>query len=344
MLAIVKSAKGRGNIELRDVPRPTIGEDEVLLEVRAAGLCGTDLHHYEVGDTVAAPVILGHELVGLVAEVGRAVTGWHVGDRVVPETHAQICGRCALCRSGAYYLCTDRKGLGSGVDGAFTRYVAVPARALHRIPDDVPDGEAAVLQPAADIVHAVVANSGLRPGQDVVVLGPGPMGLLTVEIACALGAGQVIVVGLEADVARLAIAQEVGADRVVNASREDTYTSIMDATQGKGAETVFEVSGARQAFLDGLKILTRKGQITVVGVPTAAIEVDLHGLQAREQVIRTSIMSSWPDYETAIQLRRAGRLQLQPLISHVLPITAWKEGFDLGLTKRGCKVIFTPGV
>jgi 2-desacetyl-2-hydroxyethyl bacteriochlorophyllide A dehydrogenase len=342
MKAIVKFARGYGNIEIREIQRPVVKEGEVLVEIKAAGICGSDLHHYEIGDQVAIPVVLGHEFSGDVIEIGSGVKGWKIGERVVSETHAYACHECHLCQTGKYHLCKERKGFGSGVDGAFTQFLAVPARLLHRIPDHLSYPEGTIIQPAADIVNAVVTNSSLKAGDAVVVLGPGPMGLLTVEVARAAGAGRVIVVGLDADKERMDIAARIGADITINSSKEDPVERVKALTDGRGADVVFEVTGAKGALLQGLQMLAQKGQMTIIGVHRQPVEIPIRALQRAEQSIRGSAMSTWIDYERAIQLTKAGRIQLKPLITDVLPLTEWQKGFDLALSKRACKVIFTP--
>jgi 2-desacetyl-2-hydroxyethyl bacteriochlorophyllide A dehydrogenase len=313
-----------------------------MVEIKAAGICGTDLHHYEIGDQVAIPVVLGHEFSGDVIEIGKGVKGWKVGERVVSETHAHACYECYLCQTGKYHLCKERKGFGSSVDGAFTQFLAVPARLLHRIPDHLSYPEATIIQPAADMVNAVITNSSLKAGDTVVVLGPGPMGLLTVEVTRAAGAGRVIVVGLDADRERMDIAAKIGADITINSSREDPVERVKALTDARGADVVFEVTGAKTALLQGLQMLAQKGQMTIIGVHRQPVEIPIRALQRAEQSIRGSAMSTWIDYERAIQLAKSGRIQLKPLISDVLPLTEWQKGFDMALNKQACKVIFTP--
>lgn len=342
MKAIVKFARGYGNIEIRELQRPVAKEGEVVVEIKAAGICGSDLHHYEIGDQVAIPVVLGHEFSGDVIEIGSGVKGWKIGERVVSETHAHACYECHLCQTGKYHLCRDRKGFGSSVDGAFTQFLAVPARLLHRIPDHLSYPEATIIQPAADIVNAVVTNSSLKAGDTVVVLGPGPMGLLTVEVAKAAGAGRVIVVGLDTVRERMDIAVRIGADMTIDSSKEDPVDRVKALTEGRGAEVVFEVTGAKGALLQGLQMLVQKGQMTIIGVHRQPVEIPIRALQRAEQSIRGSAMSTWIDYERAIQLTKAGRIQLKPLVTDVLPLTEWQKGFDLALSKKACKVIFTP--
>ena len=342
MKAIVKFAMGYGNIEIREIQRPVVKEGEVLVEIKAAGICGSDLHHYEIGDQVAIPVVLGHEFSGDVIEIGSGVKGWKIGERVVSETHAYACYECYLCQTGKYHLCKERKGFGSGVDGAFTQFLAVPARLLHRIPDHLSYPEGTIIQPAADIVNAVVTNSSLKAGDTVVVLGPGPMGLLTVGVTRAAGAGRVIVVGLDVDKERMDIAARIGADITINSSKEDPVERVKALTDGRGADVVFEVTGAKAALLKGLQMLVQKGQMTIIGVHRQPVEIPIRALQRAEQSIRGSAMSTWIDYERAIQLTKAGRIQVKPLITDVLPLTEWQKGFDLALSKKACKVVFTP--
>jgi len=270
------------------------------------------------------------------------VKGWEPGVRVISETHASTCLECRLCKTGNYHLCKDRKGFGSMINGAFTQYLAVPARLLHRIPNSIDYPEATLLQPAADIVHAVITNTQLNPGDTVVVIGPGPMGLLTAEVSRAIGAGQVILVGLDEDKQRMAIAAEVGADVLINGSKESLVERVKEITDGKGADVVFEASGSKVAFLQGLEILGKKGQMTIIGVPTQPVEIFPRALQRGEQSIKGSYLSTWLDYERAIQLTTTGRLRLKPLITHVLPITEWKKAFEFALAKKACKVVLTP--
>lgn len=342
MKAIVKTALGYGNLEIRDIDNPTIKQDEVLVEIRAAGICGSDLHHYKTGQGITIPVVLGHEFSGDVIDIGSQVRSWKVGDKIVSETHAYACYDCALCKVGRYHLCSERRGFGSGVNGAFAQYLAVPARLLHRKPENLTYHEATIIQPAADICNAVITNSHLKSGDTVVVLGPGPMGLLTVQIARASGASKVIIVGLDEDKERLAIATQVGADVVINNSKEDLIERVKEITNGNGADVVFEVTGVKTVFLQGLKLLAQKGQMTVIGVHSETVELPIRAFQRAEQSILGSAMSTWLDYERAIKLVEAGRIQFKPLITDVLPMTDWKKGFELALGKKACKVIFTP--
>ena len=340
MKALTKVARGYGNLELREMAIPTIKGDEVLVEIKAAGICGSDLQHFKQGDGLAIPVVLGHEFSGDIVQIGDQVQGWTEGERIVSETHAYTCQKCYLCKTGDYHLCKERKGFGYSVDGAFAEYIAVPARMLHRISEDMSYEEATVLQPAADVINAVIKNTRIEPGAAVVVIGPGPMGLLATQVARVAGARFVIVVGLAHHTERLKLAEKLGADVTINATDEDTIARVGALTEGRGAEVVLETSGTEKALLQGLDLLAANGQLTIIGVPIKPLQINIRALQLKDQCIKGSTKSAWLDYERAIHLTKTGRLQLKELISHVLPLAQWEEGFDIAVSKKGCKVVF----
>src|SRR5215211_3042938 len=188
-------------VELRELPVPEIGEGDVLLRVGAVSVCGSDIHQYHNKQSwpVRVPVVLGHEFGGQVARIGKRVRGFKEGDRVVSETAASICGQCLYCRTGAYNLCPHRSGFGYGTHGAMAEYVRVPERTLHHIPDSLPFEKAALTEPCCVGYNAVVEKSKVKPGDTVVVMGPGPIGLLCAEMARLAGAGNLIVAGMASD-------------------------------------------------------------------------------------------------------------------------------------------------
>src|ERR1700722_6638469 len=214
--AVVNFAPQKYSVELRDLPEPEIGAADVLLEVANVGVCGSDLHQWTSDHSwpVNYPVVLGHEFGGHIAALGRRVSDWKEGDRVVSETAAIINSGSPLSRTGLYNLDPDRKGFGYGVDGAMTKYVRVPARCLHRIPDNLPFEQACLTEPCCVAYNATVGNSRIRLGDRVVVLGPGTIGILCAAMARLCGA-EVAVLGLEADRHRLAIAAGYGCETIV---------------------------------------------------------------------------------------------------------------------------------
>ncbi len=212
--AVVNYGPEKFNVELREITRPEIGEDDVLLEVAAVGVCGSDLHQWTAEHSwpVNYPVVLGHEFAGTVTALGKRVKNWREGDRAVSETAAVIDADSPLSRQGLYNLDPNRKGFGYGVNGAMTRFVRVPARCLHRLPDNLPFERAGLTEPCCVAFNAVVENGNVKPGDRIVVLGPGPIGILAAAMARLQGA-EVAVVGLERDNHRFEVAQPTAAKR-----------------------------------------------------------------------------------------------------------------------------------
>src|SRR5918993_1949052 len=243
--AVVQYALEPLAVELREVVVPEIGDDDVLLRVGAVSVCGSDVHQcYNTHSwPVNLPVILGHEFAGTVAKTGRAVKAFREGDRVVSETAAVVCGECLLCRTGRYNLCPQRKGFGYGINGAMASYVKVPARCLHNIPDTLPFPLACLAEPHSVAYNAMCVNSTIRPGDTVVVLGPGPIGLLCARMAALAGADPLIVVGLTADAPRLDAARELGATHTVNLQEQNLDEFVRDL-RPDGADVVCDATGA----------------------------------------------------------------------------------------------------
>src|SRR5690348_7019752 len=210
MQALVKYANEPGKVELRDMPRPTITPDQVLLRVRAVGICGSDLemYHHKITFPVNPPVILGHEFSGTVEEVGANVTDFAPGDRVVSETAAYVCGKCAECRTGNYNECPHRLGFGVLINGADAPYVAVRQGILHHVPDNVDLADAALTEPLCVAFNALVVKSRIRPGDTVLILGPGPIGLMATQVARVCGASTIILAGRPGDERRLEIGRK----------------------------------------------------------------------------------------------------------------------------------------
>src|ERR1700733_209836 len=226
MKALVKYASGDGNVEMREVAEPRCGDSEVKLEIAYCGICGTDLHVFQDTFRTYPPVILGHEFSGTVVEVGRNVTNARLGERVTGlGATAVTCGQCEYCRSGYFIFCSNRRGMGHGVNGAFTRFVVVRPDQLFPLSADFPTEDGAVCEPFAAAVHAVCDLTPLRIGDVVLVSGPGPMGLLCLKLLLAAGF-KTIVAGTEADLVRLALAKQLGADSVIDVSRENLQAHI----------------------------------------------------------------------------------------------------------------------
>jgi alcohol dehydrogenase/L-iditol 2-dehydrogenase len=305
--AVVHYALAPLAVELREVPVPEVGEGDVLLRVGAVSVCGSDVHqaHNTHSWPVNVPVVLGHEFGGTVAGVGRSVRGFREGDRVVCETAAEICGDCISCRTGRYNLCPSRKGFGYGLDGAMAHWVRVPARCLHRIPDSLPFDIACLAEPHAVAYHAMCVNSTIRPGDAVVVLGPGPIGLLCVRMAALSGADPLIVGGLAADATRLAAARRLGATRTVNLESETLEDTLRECGVA-GADLVCDATGASRALDAALQVARPGGQITKVGWSPEIVPIDMNPLVQRNLRIQGTFSHNYPVWERVIHLLDRG--------------------------------------
>lgn len=275
MKAVVKYAHGKGNVELRDVQKPSPGPDEVMIEVKAAGICGSDLHIFDedIKLPIRPPVIIGHEFSGVIVEVGSSVTKWKPGDRVTSETSAHVCGECVPCRTGNYNVCAKKRLIGYWFNGAFARYCVVPSRLVHKLPDNVSFLAGALCEPLACCVNGVIEKTRIRPSDIVVIAGPGPIGLLSLQIAKSQGAS-VILCGTSRDEKRLKLGEELGADLTVNVEEEDPWQAVSKITKGAGADIFIDCSGSPNAVRMGFQLVRRGGQYTQIGLTGRPFSLD----------------------------------------------------------------------
>lgn len=344
MKAVVKFGVRDGEVELRDVAEPEIGPADVLLEMEAAGICGSDVEQWRhfVTYRVNTPVVMGHEFCGTVRRVGADVRGFQVGDRVASETAAYICGQCPYCLTGEYNLCPTRLGFGYGLDGAFTRFVRVPVRCLHRIPENVSFEHAALTEPACVTYNALVLKSRVRPGEPVAVIGPGPIGLFAVQMAKAAGAGRVFLVGTTVDRMRLEVGRRVGADVTLNAQEENAAESILDATDGYGVPLVVDAAGPRAALQLAMDVVARNGQITKIAWDPRPLDLSLDPLVAKAAALQGSYSHNWRTWEAVLKMMSAGSLDLDTMITHRFTLDNWLEAYHLVEDRAAVKIILRP--
>lgn len=330
-------------VELREVPVPEIGEGEALLAVGAVSVCGSDVHqaHNTHSWGVNVPVVLGHEFGGTIARLGRGSSAFREGDRVVCETAAQICGACVLCRTGRYNLCPSRKGFGYGVDGAMAQYVRVPARCLHNIPDSLPFDLACLSEPHSVAYQAMCVNSTIRPGDAVVVLGPGPIGLLCTRMAALSGAQPLIVAGLAGDTRRLATARRLGATQTVNVDA-DNLDEIVRSLAPLGADLVCDATGASRALATALKLVRPDGQVTKVGWSPDVIPTDVNPIVQGNVRLQGSFSHNFPVWERVIHLIDAGVTGAADIVELRAPLEGWREAFDAMHEGRVIKSVLLP--
>jgi L-iditol 2-dehydrogenase len=341
--AIVHYALQPLAVELREVPVPEIGEDDVLLAVGAVSVCGSDVHqaHNTHSWQVNVPVVLGHEFGGTVAAAGRRVRGFREGDRVVSETAARICGDCMQCRTGWYNLCPSRLGFGYGLDGAMAQYVRVPARCLHRIPDSLPFDLACLAEPHAVSYQAMCVNSTIRPGDAVVILGPGPIGLLCTRMAALAGADPLIVAGLPADGPRLDAARQLGATHTVD-MRAQNLDEVVRDLRSDGADVVCDATGASRPLEDAIRIARPNGQVTKVGWSPEVLAVDMNPLVLRNVRIQGSFSHNYPVWERVIHLLDRRLTRPDAIIGLRAPLAGWRDAFDAMHDRRVIKSVLLP--
>jgi alcohol dehydrogenase/L-iditol 2-dehydrogenase len=330
-------------VELRDIAVPQIGDTDVLLRVGAVSVCGSDVHQaYNTHSwPVNVPVVLGHEFAGTVAQVGRDVKAFREGDRVASETAAEVCGECVLCRTGRYNLCPRRKGFGYGIDGAMAAYVRVPARCLHPIPDTLPFGLACLAEPHAVAYNAMCVNSTIRPGDLVVVLGPGPIGLLCARMAALAGADPLIVVGLSNDAARLETAARLGATRVVNAECEQVE-DVVRGFRPLGADLVCDASGASRPLDLALALARPEGQVTKVGWSPDLVPVNMNPLVQKNIRLQGSFSHNFPIWERVIHLLDRRATRPDEIVGLTSPLDGWREAFEAMHDGRVIKSVLIP--
>ncbi|HKI58224.1 MAG TPA: zinc-binding dehydrogenase [Trueperaceae bacterium] len=342
MQAVRKLAGGKGHVAVVDVAEPEIRPGHVIVEVAAAGICGTDVHIVDGEFATEPPVTMGHELAGTVRELGEGVHGWQVGDRVTSETYFSTCGRCIHCRRGRPNLCTERKSIGSKRDGAFAPYLLVPAVNLHRVPEALSLERAALTEPLACTVHGVIDTAGVRAGDRVAITGPGPIGLLALQLAVAAGA-RAVMLGTAQDAGRLQLALELGAEAVLDVGEvDDVEAWFADATGSEGADLVVECSGAGPAVNSLLSVVRKGGRYAQMGLFGKGVQIDQDIVCYKELVVtgtNASVPTAWP---RALDLLAGGQVDASKLITHRFALESWEQALRTVRAKEGVKVVLTP--
>ena len=322
--AVVNFSSSPHSVELRNIPIPDFHDEDVLLEVANVGVCGSDLHQW-TGDhswQVNYPVVLGHEFAGRIFKCGKSVRGWKDGDRVVSETAAIIDLNNPLSRRGLYNLDPTRKGFGYGVDGAMTRYVKVPSRILHSVPDSIPFEQACLTEPCCVAFNATIRNARIEPGDRIVVLGPGTIGILCAAMARLAGA-QVALVGLDRDKGRLEIARAYGCDIVIGDASEWANTR-----DGLGADGVIDAAGVSVTLKTAIDLVRPAGWISKVGWGRDPLNFSLDALVQKNVTLQGSYSHNWPIWERVLALMSSGQLDVKPILGGVWPIAKWHDAFE----------------
>lgn len=337
--AVVNFAPIKGSVEIREIAKPDIGQEDVLLEVANVGVCGSDLHQWTADHSwpVNYPIVLGHEFGGHIAALGSGVRGWKEGDRVVSETAAVIDTENPMSRQGLYNLDPTRKGFGYGVDGAMTRYVRVPARCLHRVPDPLAFEEACLTEPCCVAFNAVVENCRIKPGDRVLVLGPGTIGILCAVMAKLCG-GEVALAGLESDMHRLRLAKEAYGLEIITGDAGE-WARMRD---GLGVDCVVDAAGISATLQTALQLVRPKGMISKVGWGRDPLGFSLDPLVQKNVTLQGSFSHNWPIWERVIALLASGQLNVKPIIGGVWPVTEWHEAFEQMHDRMVVKSVLRP--
>ena len=337
MKALVKARPEEG-LWLQDVAEPEIGPNDVLVRVRRAAVCGTDVHIYEWDDwaarTIPVPMTVGHEFMGEIVEMGSEVAGFAPGDRVSAEGHV-TCGHCRRCRAGARHLCRNTVGIGVNRPGAFAEYVSVPAKNLYRLPDAVTDEMGAVLDPFGNAVHTALTFDLV--GEDVLITGAGPIGAMACAVARHAGARNVVIT--DVNDYRLDLAAKMGASRTVNAERERVGDLFGELDMTEGFDIGLEMSGNPRAFASMLDAMNHGGGIAMLGIMPDGAGADwskiifkglqVHGIYGRR------MFETW--YKMGALLQSG--LDLEPIITHRMPAADYEAAFAMMRSGRSGKIV-----
>ncbi|WP_242342514.1 L-threonine 3-dehydrogenase [Anaeromyxobacter terrae] len=342
MKALMKSERAEGIWMVRDAPVPEVGVHDVRIRVRKSAICGTDVHIYNWDEwsqrTVPVPMIVGHEYVGVVDAVGAEIEAFKPGDRVSGEGHV-TCGFCRNCRAGRRHLCRHTVGVGVNRPGSFAEYLVIPASNVYRIPDDIPDDVASIFDPYGNATHTALSFDLV--GEDVLVTGAGPIGVMAVAIARHVGARHVVVT--DVNDYRLDLARKMGATRAVNVAREDLRGVMKDLGMKEGFDVGLEMSGNGRAFRQMLDVMNHGAKLALLGIMPGEEAIDwsqvvfkgllLKGIYGRE------MYETW--YKMVAMLQSG--LDISPVVTHRFPIDEFQRGFDVMRSGQSGKVVLDWG-
>lgn len=337
MKALSKLKPERG-IWMTDLPIPEIGVNDVLVKIKKTAICGTDIHIYNwdewAQETIPVPMAVGHEFMGEVVALGDEVTGLAVGDRVSGEGHI-TCGHCRNCRAGKRHLCRNTIGIGVNRQGCFAEYLSIPASNVFQLPDAISDEVAAILDPLGNATHTALSFDMV--GEDVLITGAGPIGIMAVAIAKKIGARHVVI--SDVNDYRLKLATKMGASRTVNVMHESIKDVMPELNIKEGYDVALEMSGNPRALNDMLHTMNHGGHVAILGIPPHETSIDWNQVIFKALTIKgiygREMFETWYKMSSLIQ---AG-LDVTPVITHRFPIDQFQEGFDVMASGEAAKVI-----
>jgi L-iditol 2-dehydrogenase len=320
-------------VGLGQVPRPSAGPDEVVIEVFATGICGTDLHIQADEFPSLPPVVMGHEVTGRVVEAGAGAEAW-IGERVSPETYFYTCDRCPACLAGRRNLCPQRRSIGSHVNGGFASHVVVPQRNLHRVHDSVGEHAGALYEPLSCVAQCLCDPAVASPGDRALVVGPGAMGILSAQVLKAQGA-EVTISGTPEDRQRLDIAASLGLMPVLAAD-------LAEAVPAPGFDVVADASGNERGIDAALHAVRKGGRYVQVGLAGRPISFDVDLICLKELVVTSGFASTPRSWQRVERLIASGAVALDPLVTDVSPLSAWERSFGRTRVADGLKLMLDP--
>ena len=337
MKALAKAERAPGLV-LTDLAMPAMGHNDVLIRIQKTGICGTDIHIWKwdewAQNTVPVPMQVGHEYVGVIADIGQEVRGLRVGDRVSGEGHI-TCGFCRNCRAGRRHLCRNTLGVGVNRPGAFAEYLVLPASNAFKIPDDISDDLAAIFDPFGNAVHTALSFDLV--GEDVLITGAGPIGIMGAAIARHVGARHVVITDINDY--RLGLAKRMGATRTVNATSENLRDVMGELGMAEGFDVGLEMSGVPSAFADMLACMNHGGKLALLGIPPSHTVIDwshviFKGLEIKG-IYGRQMYETW--YKMVAMLQSG--LDISPVITHRFAAGDFRAGFQTMLSGNSGKVI-----
>jgi len=338
MKALLKKQSQDDFLVLTDIKKPQPKNDEILIKIHAAGICGSDIHIMNNEYPSNPPVVLGHEYSGTVSEIGKDVSNFTTGDRVVSLTAIETCGSCIYCRQGLRMLCPERKSIGSGRNGAFTEFITVPSDLAFKIPDKISLDEAVLCEPLACVVRSVLERGCVKAGDYVYISGPGIIGQIAAQLA-ALSGAYVVVGGMSHDKERLLLARENGAINQIIVDSEDVLTKAMKFTNERGFDVAFECSGAQASSHICLNVLKKTGIYSQLGLFGRSIDFNMDLALIKEINFSNSYASEWTSWDRALSLLDQGKVNLSSLIGPKFKLSEWREAFNLMLRREGYKIL-----
>lgn len=345
---------GDKKLELREVPRPKCGDDDIIIKISAAGICGGDMHiwngAFPFGNRM--PVTVGHEFAGTIAEIGKNVDPfWNVNDRVVSENTGSACGHCPACASGNFVQCPERKIIGGVFDGGFAEYTRIPGgilkmhpNCLFHIPENIGFAEATVLEPAANAYKAVIQEGGLRPGETVVVFGAGALGLMSIAMAKLAGAANIILVAMAPDEpVRVPLAVQMGVKHVLYGDRGEDLPKLVANISGKnGVSLVIDAAGAPVVMKNAVDIVNHMGRIVRIGLNGRPFDSSLNPITMKSITIYGHNGYNTESWRNCIALAEAGILDLKSVITREQPLEMFADGFEAYKKQEASKIILIP--